>query len=61
MEHRAPGQGRSVVRNFAVEPINNDDLDDERLRWRGRDDSWHYAAQFHVFPFLRRRKAAACR
>src|SRR5215469_15989440 len=35
--------------NFAVEPINNDDLDSERLRWRGRDDCWHYAAQFHVF------------
>jgi hypothetical protein len=24
-------------------------LNDERLRWRGRDDCWHYAAQFHVF------------
>src|SRR5215831_11391765 len=35
--------------NFAVEPIKNDDLDRERLRWRGRDDCWHYAAQFHVF------------
>src|SRR5215468_5897845 len=35
--------------NFAVEPIDNDDLNGERLRWRGRDDCWHYAAQFHVF------------
>jgi hypothetical protein len=35
--------------NFAGEPINNDDLDGERFRWRGRDDCWHYAAQFHVF------------
>src|SRR5215471_6642393 len=37
------------AKQFAVEPINNDDLDSERLRWRGRDDCWHYAAQFHVF------------
>ena len=35
--------------NFAVEPINNDDLDGEWLRWRGRDDYWHDAAQFHDF------------
>jgi hypothetical protein len=35
--------------NFAVEPINNDDLDGEWLRWRGWDDCWHYPAQFHVF------------
>jgi len=40
--------------NFAVQLIDNDDLDGERLRWRGRDDCWHYAEQFHVFPFLRR-------
>jgi hypothetical protein len=40
--------------NFAVKPINNDDLDSERLRWRRRDDCWHYAAQFHVFLILQR-------
>ena len=59
MQYRHFDLGQAV--NFAVEPINNDDLNGERLRWRGRDDCWHYAAQFHVFLSCGRRQATSTR
>jgi len=40
---------QQFCRYSIVEPIDDDDLDGERLRWRGWDDCWHYAAQSHVF------------
>jgi len=38
--------------NFAVEPIDNDDLDGERLRWRGREDFAGTMPRSSMFSFL---------
>jgi hypothetical protein len=46
--------------NFAVEPINNDDVDSERLRWRGAGTIAGTMPRSSMFSFLAAGGKAIC-